>query len=175
MLKRWWWFCLLRELSSGTLTVGRAAAWQGGSQGFVPPRSEGGTDFIPKHQPSPLAVWKYLAKMHANHVRKKDLIFLPLLRLVEKASAHVRTVSFLQSLGNEKQIGDSVSSLTWWKIRCTGEHNLRVCKERERPMNTWIWWERPKSSAPQKSLTGSLERENKRSRKYPLWVEMRKE
>lgn len=120
---------------------------------------------------------KYLAKMHTNHVRKNNLIFLPLLRLVGKASAHVRTVSFLHSLGNEKQSGDSVSSLTWLKIRCTGEHNLRVCKERERAMNTWIWWERPKSPAPQKSITGhkSLERENRRRRKYPLRVEMRKE
>lgn len=54
--------------------------------------------------------------MHTNHVRqKKNLIFLPLLCLEGKASAHVRAVSFLHNLGNERQSGDSVSSLTWKK------------------------------------------------------------
>jgi len=55
---------------------------------------------------------QYLAGIHANHVRERSLIFLPLLCLVGKESAHVRTVSFLQNLGNKGQSGDSVSSLT---------------------------------------------------------------
>lgn len=180
MLKRWRWFLLLGESSVEALTVGRVAGRWGGSQGSASLRSEGSIAFTPKPQPNYLFVQRTASGCDEHKSCKgKNFIFLPLLCLVGKASAHVRMVSILHSLGNERQSTDSVSSLTWWKIQCTRECHLRACTERERPTNTWIWWERLKSPVPQceESITNhkSLERENKRRRKYSLWMERRKE
>lgn len=106
MLQRWRWFCLLRGPSAGALTIGRAAGWWGGSRGSASPRSEDGIAFTPKPQPNHLAVRRAMSGWDAHKSsmgKKKNLIFLPLLRLVGKASAHIRTVIFLCNLGNERQ------------------------------------------------------------------------
>lgn len=172
MLKGWWWLCLLgepsllAELLGGELALRTLHSWEARVAQLLP-------------QKLSLILLESNAWDTHKSQKGKTPVFLPLLCLVGKASAHGRMVNFLHNLGNERQSSGSVSSFMWWKIRCTREPYLRASTERERPTNTWIRWERLKSPTPQRKQSiadhKSLGRKKKRSRKYPLWVERRKE
>lgn len=158
------------------LTAGRPAGWWAGSQDSALLRSEGGTAFTPKTQPNP-ASEQCLRYTQITEGKNSCLPASPVSG--GKGISPRKDGYFLHNLGNERQSSGSVSSFMWWKIRRTREPYLRASTERERPTNTWIWWERLKSPTPQRKQSiadhKSLRRKKKRSRKYPLWVERRKE
>lgn len=145
MLQRWRWFCLLRGPSAGALTIGRTAGWRGGSRGSASPRSEGGITFTPKPQPNHLAVRRAMSSWDAHKSCKGKKISSSCLSYVwwERRQPTQGQLSFCATWRTRGS--GSVSSFTWWKIRRTRELHLRACMERERPMNSWMWWERLKS------------------------------
>lgn len=155
------------------LTTGRAAVWWGGSQDSASLRSEDGTALIPKF--SLILLESNAWDAHKSH-KGKTPVFLPLLHLVGKASAHVRMVQY--NLGNEAEqwlcffihmMKNTVHKRTLSQsMHGEGEayKHLKMMRKAENSCFT-VW---AKHCWPQ--IIGKTEQRN---RKYPLWDKRKKE
>lgn len=151
------------------LTIGRAAGWWGGSQDPASLRSEDGTAFTPKPQPHP--AWEQC--LRCTQITQEKNSCLP-----ASPTSGGKGISPRKDGSAQAGEWEAEQWLCFFIHVMKNTVHKRILAQREHregeAYNTWIWWERLKTPAPQckQSIAEprSLERENKRSRRYPLWV-----